>query len=110
MLDAELADLPERLRVPLVLRYLEGKTLAEIARILGCSLTPVTKRLARGEAILRERLERRGLAEGVVAIGALLGGMASVPALQAQLIGGTVRGILVATSLESNRPLPWIHR
>jgi RNA polymerase sigma factor (sigma-70 family) len=91
VLDEELAGLPERLRVPLVLRYLEGKTLAEVAQILGCSLTPTTKRLARGEAILRQRLERRGLGVDVVAVGGLLGGLVSTRALQARLIGGTVR-------------------
>ena len=90
-LDEELAGLPERLRVPLVLRYLEGKTLAEVAQILGCSVTPVTKRLARGEAILRERLEQRGLGVGIVTVGVLLGGIVSTPTLQARLIGSTVR-------------------
>ena len=63
-LDEELAGLPERLRVPLVLHYLEGKTQDEVARILGCSRSVALRRLAKGEAILRKRLERRGLSGG----------------------------------------------
>src|SRR5262249_35221762 len=42
LLDEELAELPEKLRVPLVLRYLEGKTLEEVARILGCTRQAVS--------------------------------------------------------------------
>src|SRR5262249_49811735 len=56
VLDEELMHLPERLQTSLVLRYLEEKTLAEVAQIVGCSITAVTKRLARGEILLRERL------------------------------------------------------
>ena len=35
-LNNELSDLPEKLRIPLVLRYLEGKSQDEVARIVGC--------------------------------------------------------------------------
>src|SRR5262249_54214653 len=62
VMDEELASLPEKLRVPLLLRYLESKTLEEVARIVGCSRPVVKERLARGETILRAKLERRGLA------------------------------------------------
>src|SRR5579883_3194659 len=58
VLNEELADLPERLRVPLVLRHLEGNTLEQVARVVGCSRRALGKRLAKGEAILRERLAR----------------------------------------------------
>src|SRR5262249_54636293 len=73
LLDEELAALPERLRVPLVLRYLEGKTLEEVARILGCSRPAVSKRLVRGERILRERLAGRGLTVRAGAMAGVLG-------------------------------------
>jgi RNA polymerase sigma factor (sigma-70 family) len=75
-LDEELADLPEKLRVPLVLRYLDGKTQNEVASILGCSRSVAQRRLAKGEALLRERLGRRGLALGTGSLAALLGGQA----------------------------------
>src|SRR5262249_8747895 len=35
VVDEELANLPEKLRVPLLLHYIEGKTQVDVARILG---------------------------------------------------------------------------
>src|SRR5262249_56109512 len=67
-LDEELAGLPERLRVPLMLRYLESKTLEEVAHIVGCSRRDLGRRLARGETLLRQRFERRGLAVGACSL------------------------------------------
>src|SRR6516165_10199472 len=48
VLDEELNRLPERLRLPLVLCYLEGKTNEEAARQLGCPPGTIFSRLARG--------------------------------------------------------------
>jgi RNA polymerase sigma factor (sigma-70 family) len=62
VLHAELAALPERLRAPLVLCYLEGLTQEEAAGRLGCSPTTVKGRIQRGRDRLRVRLQRRGLA------------------------------------------------
>jgi RNA polymerase sigma factor (sigma-70 family) len=75
LLDEELARMPTRFRVTLVLRYLEGKTLVEIGRILGVSERAVSKCLARAEADLRRRLEQR---EGILPT-------ATLPALLATL-------------------------
>jgi RNA polymerase sigma factor (sigma-70 family) len=60
-LDAELARLPDHLRTPLVLCYLEGLSRAEAARRLGCSDTVLRGRLERGRCALRRRLVRLGL-------------------------------------------------
>src|SRR5205823_11101047 len=60
VLDRELALLPDRLRTPLVLCYLEGKTYEEAARQLGWSDGTIRARLARGRACLRTRLLRQG--------------------------------------------------
>jgi RNA polymerase sigma factor (sigma-70 family) len=56
----ELARLPERLRVPLVLHYWEGATHAEIASRLECSISTAKRRLDAGRERLGVRLVRRG--------------------------------------------------
>jgi RNA polymerase sigma factor (sigma-70 family) len=61
VLDEELARLPEPLRVPLVLCYLEGLTHEEAAARLRWPVGTVRSRLARGRDKLRSRLTRRGL-------------------------------------------------
>jgi RNA polymerase sigma factor (sigma-70 family) len=99
LLDEELAELPERLRVPLVLRYLEGKTLDEVARILGCSRPAVRKRLMRGEGILRERLSCRGLTVGAGAVaGLLVGTSVGEAAVRSRLITETTRAAVAFCS------------
>ena len=69
LLDAELSRLPEKFRAPLVLCYMEGKTNEQAARELGWPAGSLSKRLARGREMLRERLASKG----AVFAGALLG-------------------------------------
>jgi RNA polymerase sigma-70 factor (ECF subfamily) len=76
-LHAELGRLPERVRAPLVLCYLEGLTQEQVAAQLRCPLGTVQSRLARGRAMLRKRLERRGL---VLSLGLLTEGLFEAPA------------------------------
>jgi RNA polymerase sigma factor (sigma-70 family) len=61
-LHAELDRLPDSLRLPLVLCYLEGLSRDEAAHQLGWSLNEVRGRLERGRDRLRKRLEKRGIA------------------------------------------------
>src|SRR5207253_2609103 len=61
ILHEELNRLPQRLRAPLVLCYLENATQEEAARQLGWSLRTVNRRLERGRTLLHLRLTRRGL-------------------------------------------------
>jgi RNA polymerase sigma factor (sigma-70 family) len=64
LIDEELQRLPERLRLPLVLCYLEGQTQDEAARRLGWPRGTLKRRLERGRELLRRRLSRRGVTLG----------------------------------------------
>jgi RNA polymerase sigma factor (sigma-70 family) len=69
-IDAALADLPESLRLPLVLCYLQGLTRDEAAERLGWSQPTFRGRLERGRERLRAALEARGfpLSVGLVTV------------------------------------------
>ncbi len=58
--DIALADalsrLPDKLRTPLLLHYMEGFSLEEIAKALGVPMTTVRNRLYRGRNALRDAL------------------------------------------------------
>ena len=57
----EIERLPECLRGPLVLCYLQGCSQPEAAARLGCPIRTLQNRLARGQERLRSRLTHRGL-------------------------------------------------
>src|SRR5262245_54418679 len=61
-LHEELARLPERLRGPIVLCYLEGKTQEQAAVELRWSEATLRRRLADARGLLHSRLTRRGVA------------------------------------------------
>ncbi len=61
-LHEELARLPAKLRVPIVLCYLEGLTHAQAALHLRCGEATLRRRLAAARERLRHRLVRRGFA------------------------------------------------
>ncbi len=67
-LHEEVDRLPHRLRVPIVLCYLEGLTHAEAARRLRWPIGTVRSRMARARGLLKSRLVRRGLAYAGFAI------------------------------------------
>ena len=91
VLDEELARLPDRLRAPLLLCYLEGLTQDEAARQLGWKKRTVKARLARGRDLLRRRLTRRGLTLSAALTGPLLSPGPSSAVVPARLTEATVR-------------------
>jgi RNA polymerase sigma factor (sigma-70 family) len=94
LLHEQLSRLPERLRAPLVLCYLQGATQDEAARRLGWSLNTLKRRLNRGRQVLHARLGRSG-----VALPAVLGaGLLTHDVASAALRAATVRAALLATA------------
>src|SRR5262249_45028058 len=59
-LDEGMARLPERLREPLILCYLEGHRQEDAARMLGCNQSTLSRRASEGLERLRSFLVRRG--------------------------------------------------
>jgi RNA polymerase sigma factor (sigma-70 family) len=90
LLHEEIDDLPERLRAPIVLCYLQGMTYAAAGNQLGLSEVAIRGRLARARARLRHRLTRRGVTvpAGLLVAGAAGQAQAAVPL---PLIHSTVR-------------------
>jgi hypothetical protein len=62
ILDEELARLPDRYRLPIVLCDLEGRTRREVAGQLGIPEGTLSSRLTTARRMLAKRLTRRGLA------------------------------------------------
>jgi RNA polymerase sigma factor (sigma-70 family) len=79
VVDEEIARLPDRYRLPIVLCCLEGKTHAQAGEHLSWPTGTVAGRLSRGREVLRERLRRRGIEVAAVALGPALaaGGVAA---------------------------------
>jgi RNA polymerase sigma factor (sigma-70 family) len=90
ILHEELSGLPERLRAPIVLCYLEGLSYAAAAHQLGLSEIALRGRLARARERLRQRLTRRGVTTpaGLVVAGAAGQGQVVIPVT---LIQSTLR-------------------
>jgi len=70
-LHEEIARLPEKYRLAIVLCDLEGMTQAQAAGQLHCSERTLRHRLAEGRARLKRRLARRGLAPDGATLGAV---------------------------------------
>jgi RNA polymerase sigma factor (sigma-70 family) len=73
VLDEELARLPDELRDPVVLCLIYDRTHAQAAADLGGSVRTLRRRLDRARAVLRARLESRGVIPAVA--GALVAGI-----------------------------------
>jgi RNA polymerase sigma factor (sigma-70 family) len=81
VLETEIARLPARLRAPIVLCYFDGLTHDQAAERLHCPVGTVRSRMAKGRALLRDRLCRRGYApaSSLCALSQLAGIAPAVP-------------------------------
>ena len=88
----EVNRLPDDYRRPIVLCYLDGLTHQEAARRLEWPLGTVKIRLTRGRQMLKERLDRRGVALGAGLLTLLPHGQAA-PVVSPALVDTTVRAM-----------------
>jgi RNA polymerase sigma factor (sigma-70 family) len=98
-LDEEIAGLTETYRLPVVLCYLQGKTVDEAARLLGCPTGTVSSRLARAKEQLRHGLTRRGWTLSMAAVTATLSDKALAATLPAGLVRSTIACVANAGGL-----------
>jgi len=100
LLHQELVALPEHLRLPLVLCYLQGRTRDEAARRLGWSLATLKRRLEQGRKLLHARLSRRGVTLPALLSATLLASAEAPASLAASTLG------LAASTLAGSANVP----
>jgi RNA polymerase sigma factor (sigma-70 family) len=97
VIHEELDRLPERLRAPVVLCYLQGLTHELAAGQLGCPVGTVRSRLSRARAQLLIRITRRGLTLSAAGLVSALDSNARAaeipPMLQTRLIKSAIRSV-----------------
>jgi RNA polymerase sigma factor (sigma-70 family) len=98
ILDEELARLPERNRIPLILCELKGLSRSQAAARLGISEGTLSSRLARGKARLRDRLARRGLTLSAAALASGLAGETQAILVSPALIDSTIKVAALAAA------------
>jgi len=95
LVDETLEGLPEELRVPLVLHFLQARTQADVADEMGVDQSTISRRLDRGVEELRKRLKNVGMLIAVAPLAGLLvenAVVAAPPTLAASLSEAALSG------------------
>ena len=92
ILDAEVNQLPDKLRRPFVLFHLENRSLVEVAAMVGSSVPTIGTWLQRARERLAARLRRRGITIGATALAALL---------SQQVVAGTIPTAFVEATVQT---------
>jgi RNA polymerase sigma factor (sigma-70 family) len=95
VLDDEVNGLPEKLRMPILLCYLQGRSREEAAEQLGWSAGAVKGMLERGRELLRRRLIRRGVTLSALSLAGMLAENARSAATPAALNEITIKAALL---------------
>lgn len=90
VLDAELSQMSEKWRLPLILCYLEGRTQDEAAAQLGCGERTLRRRLDEARAALGRRLSRRGIVWPAAFCSVLLSECVATAAMKLEVVRSTV--------------------
>ena len=106
VLDEEINRLPQRYRLAVILCYLEGRTQAEAARVLGCPPGTIGTRLAWARQRLRTRLRQRGLglSVGLLVMGLGFSGARAGPTCG--LVGATAQAAMNYAAGQATAHLP----
>jgi RNA polymerase sigma factor (sigma-70 family) len=94
VIHEEVDRLPERLRRPILLCYLEGLTNDAAARHLGCPSGTLKVRLAKAREILHGRLARRGIALSAALFLLMLPPTAPAADVPRRLVKSTVMAVM----------------
>jgi RNA polymerase sigma factor (sigma-70 family) len=97
-LDREVARLPEKYRLPIILCELEGKTHRQAAEQLGWPVGTVSGRLSRARALLASRLSRRDTPLTVGALGVVLANDVARAGMPPELVRSTAQAASLSTA------------
>ena len=103
-LDDEIQRLPDKLRGPIILCCLEGRTYDQAARDLGWRTTTLKGRLERARNLLRSRLQSRSLLSGTPLSVSLFESLLRPAAVPGQLAAAISRIAILVRASESALP------
>jgi RNA polymerase sigma factor (sigma-70 family) len=94
VIDKEIAALPEKYRLPVVLCHLQGLSYDQAAKELGWQKSSLAKRLTKARELLRRRLIRRGVTLSAAALATALESKVAAAPIGALLAINTVKAAL----------------